>query len=1743
LAIFVSFNAYSQQANCLDPGDYSINAETLGGDGTSANPYIVCGNNDALMVTSQGVADGTGGFEAPALVFAIYTQQPSTTDPSGAGATGVILSGDDGVVFDSGTAFFSNTSLDYGTYVIVPVIVPDSTSNVLIPDADCSSINLSENYDVFTFINPGENPEACCAGDGPSNDLCENAMPLQVGEQGPFNNTCASASGEACDDWFGQSGEPSVENSLWYSIAGNGFDITIASLECNDFGIGDTQFALYEDGCDGTLIACEEDNGPGDLYTTVTFASQVGVTYYLLVDGWDGATGDYCLNVISDAPDCTDSDLAVEANMECMVDVTGENTGFAMLQVNPSGGDGNYTVNVNPEIIDLFDGEFYDYTITIVDGDGCTVSLDVEGQVFCPYCPEPSTPEFNGFVCEGETITLAPPPGLTGETIEAGVGFYILEFFDENGCLAEILEATISAAAQPFLQPIITPSFCEDNPPALVDFTPFEMTGTPGTGTWYIGTDNTGIQVPDVALLNSGESYYYEYVSTVAGNCSDGVGFTPEVLFSPVVSVLEQCVVDENGENTGEYTICLEILSPNEVIVDGFPETLCVSLFDGEVYNFEITITDAVTLCTSTLLLQDEVDCPPANPCIGSDLDAEVLMVCQTDENGQNTGFAMLEVTPMGGAGDYNVEIFPEPELLANGDFYGYTVLITDADGCELAVNIEGLVFCPECDDDVPILAVDAVVCTGELLEFAPPVGCIGETVFLPPGGYELEYFDENGCLCMIVSLGIAELVAEIELIEQVCLKDSLGFNTGFGTVVLTIVDLFGEEITDIEGLPDAIPHGEAYDIDFVATSSSCTYELNVSGFMDCPPDACENSDLEINAFFGCDIDAQGNLLGTATLFVEATGGFGEVELIGATSGDQLDNGIQYGYEIVAIDELGCTAELLFEGIIECEPTVNCDFTVTIETTPSCVEEVGYTGSAEVNIVPEGDYIITWSDGINSGNSANGLAPGEYEVTVSSVSGVTEEIIYNADFDANGGDWELNIPTGANDDGSNIWTINDAENGENVGDCGDAFGGDNTLHVTCTSGILCGSGALYNAAVTSNIQANSPSFDISGYSNVTMTFDYIGYGESGEDFPTLLYSTDDGASWQPFADNNPPTQSLCCDFLTGGIVDCSEGLIVQGVWTESVEYAVPDGTTNIAINWTNNADNEGVDPSFAIDNILITGEQAGEDCTETLTFTIENDQPVLSELFIPVVCIDNPFVDLDAFAPETLNGVSGSGTWYEGTDNTGEVISGIFEVKDGDLLYYEFTSNAASCTDGAGIEIKVNQLPELDLELVCAEDELGNNTGVAILFYEVTVDSDAFTLEGLPPLGTTFNDGDEYNFEVFIQDADGCSETFNISGVIECPVGECEIELGDMPQDEIILCSIGEASAQISSVSLPDNAEGFYAIHTLGGEDAPGEILDTSDDGVFNFSGLENGNYYQNYYLSYVAISPECGTVVSQGPSVIWLAPVEVLVTQDCEESANFYSFDMIFNFTGGLPELDPENYFYTVAGNINGSEYAFGETYSTTTADLEPYFVEIEDDLGCSSEASGVFDPCSKTAIELGYFRAESNNNNNNNHIEWMTYSENENDYFELKRSFNGYDFEPIARINGAGTTSTTNTYSYIDADVRETAFYQLYSVDFYGNITISEVVLVERAENAFEIISIEASTKLNIQLISAYNGQVLYEIYNVNGQLAKAGNFGVHSGQNQITIEEFEPHSGVYFVKLMMGNQAASRTIFIAR
>lgn len=375
----------------------------------------------------------------------------------------------------------------------------------------------------------------------------------------------------------------------------------------------------------------------------------------------------------------------------------------------------------------------------------------------------------------------------------------------------------------------------------------------------------------------------------------------------------------------------------------------------------------------------------------------------------------------------------------------------------------------------------------------------------------------------------------------------------------------------------------------------------------------------------------------------------------------------------------------------------------------------------------------------------------------------SQTTLFSENWNTGGPGWTLNVPTGTEGADANFFTISAAEGGNitpNLGapaSCGVANNGDNTLHVT--SMFFPTGGAAYDAGGLCGIlfcpqadrRCESPTINCTGYSNISVDFNYIENGQTTLDDAKLYYF--DGVTWT-MIDNMPKTLTGC-----GG----------QGLWTSRTVLlpASANGNPNVKIawHWMNNDDGVGTDPSFAVDNITVTAPSAG---APTAAFTASATS----------VCIGAPvnFTDNSTGGPTTWAWTFPSGTPANAaTQNVTGVVwntPGTYSVT--------LTASNVSGNSTATVVITVNPLPTVTAS--------GNPTNICVGQQTTLTGSGATSYVwnpgAIPGSPVNVSPGATTTYTVTGTDANGCTNTSSVT----ITVTPCSVPIVNFIASDTVIC-------------------------------------------------------------------------------------------------------------------------------------------------------------------------------------------------------------------------------------------------------------------------------------------------------------------------------------------------------------------
>ncbi|MBL0046696.1 MAG: T9SS type A sorting domain-containing protein [Bacteroidetes bacterium] len=143
--------------------------------------------------------------------------------------------------------------------------------------------------------------------------------------------------------------------------------------------------------------------------------------------------------------------------------------------------------------------------------------------------------------------------------------------------------------------------------------------------------------------------------------------------------------------------------------------------------------------------------------------------------------------------------------------------------------------------------------------------------------------------------------------------------------------------------------------------------------------------------------------------------------------------------------------------------------------------------------------------------------------------------------------------------------------------------------------------------------------------------------------------------------------------------------------------------------------------------------------------------------------------------------------------------------------------------------------------------------------------------------------------------------------------------------------------------------------------------------------------------------------------------------------------------------------------------------------------------------------------------------------HLNWITVTEQNNDYFTLERSWDGIHFEIITKQKGAGNSNFTLNYFHSDKSVAnsgyERVYYRLKQTDFNGAFTYSTTIAIALSPStkSFYVACFPNpfSEVFQIQVNTTSNETAQLEIYTLSGKLIFAKALELSAAKTVIPIE----------------------------
>jgi len=205
-----------------------------------------------------------------------------------------------------------------------------------------------------------------------------------------------------------------------------------------------------------------------------------------------------------------------------------------------------------------------------------------------------------------------------------------------------------------------------------------------------------------------------------------------------------------------------------------------------------------------------------------------------------------------------------------------------------------------------------------------------------------------------------------------------------------------------------------------------------------------------------------------------------------------------------------------------------------------------------------------------------------------------------------------------------------------------------------------------------------------------------------------------------------------------------------------------------------------------------------------------------------------------------------------------------------------------------------------------------------------------------------------------------------------------------------------------------------------------------------------------------------------------------------------------------------------TTLGTITATGLTIGQTYILM---IDGYAGD-----GCEFTISG-WSAIGILPVELSEFSGTPESYGNE--LRWTTESEYNNDYFEIQHSRDGYHFETVGVIQGAGTIHQQQHYNFVHQGVEAGInYYQLEMTSTNGGKSYSKMIAIksENISGLFHAYPNPAHSELVMEFQSGHDQEMTIQLVNAAGAVISTESVYVHEGYSNFFRDLSELSAGVY-------------------
>ena len=152
---------------------------------------------------------------------------------------------------------------------------------------------------------------------------------------------------------------------------------------------------------------------------------------------------------------------------------------------------------------------------------------------------------------------------------------------------------------------------------------------------------------------------------------------------------------------------------------------------------------------------------------------------------------------------------------------------------------------------------------------------------------------------------------------------------------------------------------------------------------------------------------------------------------------------------------------------------------------------------------------------------------------------------------------------------------------------------------------------------------------------------------------------------------------------------------------------------------------------------------------------------------------------------------------------------------------------------------------------------------------------------------------------------------------------------------------------------------------------------------------------------------------------------------------------------------------------------------------------------------------------------------------LEWITASETNNKYFSVQRSTNGSEFTEIAKVPGAGNSTSMLKYLYKDLNpIPGINYYRLVQYDHDNKTSQSNIVAIRYDSKIhFQLLKNPVSDEVILDIFTETQTDINIEFINNQGQKIYSSQQHLSDGKQLVVVPLNSLSKGTFFIKITYG------------